>query len=80
MAPRYFIVIRGNTLEAMTEDVLHFAYLFLGRSLAEHRQQGAGGEYEAFALGVLALLQKYRHLYTTPPEAPDPDCVDENSG
>ncbi len=73
MASRYFIVLRGNTLDAMTEDVLHFAYLFLGRALAERQQQGKDEEYEAFALGVLALLQKYRHVYTTLPEAPGPN-------
>jgi len=43
------------------------------RALQEHRNQGRNGEYEAFALELLALLQRYRHLYTNPPEAPSPD-------
>jgi hypothetical protein len=73
MTPRYFIVIRGNTVTTLTEEALHFTYFFLGRALAEHRQQGKNGEYETFAVGLLALLQKYRHLYTTPPEPPDPE-------
>ena len=69
---KYFIVIRGNTLGEMAEEVLHFAYYFLSRALTEHRQEGKNGEYEAFAVEVLALLQKYRYLYTTPPEVPEP--------
>ena len=73
MIYRYFIVIRGNTVAAMTEEALHFAYFFLSRALAEHRQAGKNGEYEEFAVGVLALLQKYRHLYTSPPEPPEPE-------
>jgi hypothetical protein len=35
------------------------------RALQEHRNQGRNGEYEAFAVGILALLQRYRHVYTT---------------
>ncbi len=69
---KYFIVIRGNTNGEMAEEVLHFAYHFLGRALTEHRQEGKNGEYEAFAVEVLALSQKHRHLYSTPPEAPEP--------
>jgi hypothetical protein len=72
MALNYLIVIRANTLEEITEEALHFAYLFLSRSLQRHHQDG-DGEYEEFALSVLALLRQYRHLYTTPPEPPDPD-------
>ena len=74
MVPRYFIVIRGNTLGGMTEEALHFTYFFLSRALSQHREEGKNGEYEAFAVGVLALLQKYRYLYTTVPEPPEPDA------
>lgn len=74
MEQKYFIAIRGSNLSGMTEEALHFAYFFLTRALAQRRQQGQNGEYEAFAVGVLALLQKYRHLYTTMPEAPEPDA------
>ncbi len=69
---QYLIVIRGNNLAGATEEALHFAYLFLSRALQEHRRAGKNGEYEAFAVEVLALLQKYRALYTTPPEPPQP--------
>jgi len=75
---KYFIVIRGNTLGEMAEEVLHFAYYFLSRALTEHRQEGKNGEYEAFAVEVLALLQKYRYLYTTPPEPPEPRSDDSS--
>jgi hypothetical protein len=68
-----YILIRGNSLEEITEEALHYAYFYLTRSLVEHRAQGKNGEYEAFALQVLALLQEYRHVYTCPPEAPSPD-------
>ena len=71
MTSRYFIVIRGNTGAAMTEESLHFAYFFLSRALIEHRREGRNGEYEEFAVGVLALLQKYRYLYSTTREPPD---------
>ncbi len=72
MSEHYVIVIRGNTLEGITEEALHFAYAFLARSLHQHALEGKNGEYETFAVGVLALLQRYRHLYTTPPDAPSP--------
>jgi hypothetical protein len=70
MIPKYFIVIRADTVEAMTEEALHFAYLFLSRALQRHRNEA---EYEEFAVGVLALLQKYRHLYTSLPDPPEPE-------
>ncbi len=71
--PRYYdINIRGSTLEEITEEALHYAYACLVRSLRQHRLEGKNGEYEAFAVGLLALLQKYRHLYTTPTGAPSP--------
>ncbi len=74
MLPRYLIIIRGNTLVGITEEALHYTYFLLGRALAQHRMAGRNGEYETFAIGILALLQRYRHLYTSPPEPPDPDC------
>ena len=55
------------------EEALHLVYVFVMRTLQEHRRQGRNGEYEAFALQLLAMLQKYRYLYTNPPEAPAPD-------
>jgi hypothetical protein len=73
MPENYVIIIRRSTLEGITEEALHFAYAFLARSLHRHRLEGKNGEYEAFAISVLALLQSYRHLYTQPPDAPSPD-------
>jgi hypothetical protein len=72
MSRYYDINIRGSTLEDITEEALHCAYAWLTRSLRQHRLEGKNGEYEAFAVGVMALLQKYQHLYTTPSGAPSP--------
>jgi len=72
-AHKYSFFIKGDTLEQIAEEALHFAYLFVMRTLQLRRDQGRNGEYEAFALEFLALLQRYRHLYTNPPEAPSPD-------
>jgi hypothetical protein len=68
-----YILIRGDTLSEITEEALHYAYFYLMRSLLEHRAEGKNGEYETFAVQILALLQQYRYLYTTPPAAPEPD-------
>ena len=62
---KYLIYVRGNTLDEATEEALHLAYWLLTRALLEHRRQGRNGDYEAFAVEVLALLQRCRHLYTT---------------
>jgi len=66
-------VIHGNTIDEVTEDALHLVYIFVMRALQEHRSKGRNGEYEAFALELLAMLQRYRHVYTSPPEAPSPE-------
>jgi hypothetical protein len=72
-AHKYFIFIKGETVEEVAEEALHLVYVFVMRALQEHRNQGRNGEYETFALQLLALLQKYRHLYSNPSEAPEPD-------
>ena len=72
-AHKYVIFMKGDTLDEMAEEALHFAYIFVMRALQEHRNQGRNGEYEAFALELLATLQRNRYLYTNPPEAPSPD-------
>src|SRR5437016_7301352 len=72
-AHKYVIFMKGDTLDEMAEEALHFAYIFVMRALQEHRSQGRNGEYEAFALELLAMLQRHRYLYTNPPEAPSPD-------
>src|SRR5579864_5343587 len=71
-AHKYTIFMKGDTLDEMAEEALHFAYLYVMRALQEHRIQGRNGEYEAFALELLAMLQKHLYLYTNPPEAPAP--------
>jgi len=71
--PKYIISVKGCNLDEITEEILHLAYHFLSRALQEHRQQGRNGEYELFAVEMLAHLQKYRNLYTTATtEPPDP--------
>ena len=62
---QYLVYIRADTLDQAAEEALHLTYWFLTKALQEHRAQGKNGEYEAFAVGVLALLQQYRHVYTT---------------
>ena len=72
-AHKYVLFIKGDTLDDVAEEGLHLVYVFVMRALQEHRRQGRNGEYEAFALQLLAMLQKYRYLYTNSPEAPSPD-------
>ncbi len=72
-AHKYVIFMKGDTVDEMAEEALHYVYIYVMRALQEHRRQGRNGEYEAFALQLLAMLQKYRYLYTNPPEAPEPD-------
>jgi hypothetical protein len=43
MIPKYFILIRGDTVDTMTEEALHFAYLFLARALRQHRNESELG-------------------------------------
>jgi hypothetical protein len=62
---KYLIVIRAEGLDEVAEQALHLAYLFVGRALHERRRHGLNGDYEAFAIELLALLQRYRAAYTT---------------
>ncbi len=64
LAHKYALFIKGDTLDEMVEEGLHLVYVFLMRALQEHRRQGGNGDYESFAVELLALLQKYRTLYT----------------
>jgi hypothetical protein len=66
-AHKYALFIKGDTVNDIVEEALHLAYVFLMRALQEHRNQGRNGEYEAFAVEMLAMLQKHRNLYTTDP-------------
>lgn len=51
MERKFFIVIRGDSVVEMSEEVLHFAYHFLSRALIQHRHEGENGEYEAVCVG-----------------------------
>ena len=73
LAHKYELFIQVDTLDEVAEEALHLVYVFVMRALQEHRSQGRNGEYEAFALQLLAMLQRYRYLYTNPPQAPLPD-------
>jgi hypothetical protein len=64
----YSIYIRGNTLSEATEEALHLSYWLVTRTLQEHQRAGRNGEFEAFAVELLAFLQANRHLYTTTTE------------
>lgn len=64
---KYVLIIRADSNDAALEEALHLVYLFLMRSLNEHRARGQNGEYELFGVELLAMLQRYRNLYTTPP-------------
>jgi len=73
-AHKYVIFMKGDTLDEVVEEGLHQVYVFLMRALQEHRRQGRNGDYETFAVEMLALLQKYRYLYTTEVSEPrEPD-------
>ena len=61
---QYLIYIRANGLDEATEEAIHLTYWFLTRALLEHRRQGKNGDFEAFAVEVLAFLQKHRDVYT----------------
>ena len=67
---QFLIYIRGDTLEEATEESLHMTYLFVSRDLQERRRQGRNGEFEEFAVELLALLQRCRHVYTTKTDDP----------
>ncbi len=71
LTQQYLIYIRADSVSEATEQSLHLTYWFLTRALADHRRQGENGDFETFALEVLALLQKHRHLYTKDLEALD---------
>jgi hypothetical protein len=73
---QYVIYITADSVDEATEQSLHHSYWFLTQMLQEHRREGGNDEFETFALEFLALLQRYRHLYTTPPDAPRRDSDD----
>lgn len=62
---KYVIVVRADSTDEALEESLHLTYLFLMRALRAHQAQGRNGEYEAFAIELLAMLQRHRNVYTT---------------
>ena len=64
--------LKGSWLCEMVSQTLHSAYFYVALSLHLGLQEYLGPEYEAFALELLAPLQKWRHVYSQPPEPPDP--------
>jgi len=64
---KYAIYIKGNTVDEIIEEALHLVYIFVLRSLREHRRLGRNGDYERFTIELLATLQKNRDLYTIEP-------------
>ena len=62
---KYAIIVDGDSLDEAVEEAAHLLYLLLGRALRAHRRahtEECG--FEPFALEALALLAKYRHLYS----------------
>ena len=66
---KYAIDLQGDSIDEMLEQALHFAYLYTALSL--YACQG-NDERETFAIELLALLQRSRHLYTRPWDPPAP--------
>ncbi len=67
------IIIRGDSLEEAIEETAHLLYLLLGRSLRAHRlYHSEECAFEQFALETLAVLSKYREMYSggAPPPRP----------
>ena len=65
-APRkYAIIVDGDSLDEAVEEAAHLLFLLLGRTLRVHRRdhmEECG--FEEFALETLAVLAKYRAVYS----------------
>lgn len=65
---KYAIIVDGDNLDEAVEETAHLFYLLLGRALrARRRSNVEDREFEQFALEALALLVKYREVYTNVP-------------
>lgn len=64
--------VKGKWLIEQVAQTVHSAYFYVALSLHLGLQQYLGPDYETFALELLALLQKWRHVYSHPSEPPDP--------
>src|SRR5713226_1506188 len=62
---KYAIIVDGDSLDEAVEEASHLLYLLLGRALRAHRRDHADEcGFEEFALEALALLLKYRSVYS----------------
>jgi hypothetical protein len=62
---KYAIIVDGNSLDEAVEETAHLFYLLLGRALRAHRRDHPDEcGFEAFALETLAILERYRSVYS----------------
>jgi len=62
---KYAIILDGDSLDEAVEEAAHLLYLLLGRALRAHRRDHIDEcGYEEFALETLAVLAKYRAVYS----------------
>jgi len=62
---KYAIIVDGDSLDEAVEEASHLLYLLLGRALRAHRRdhrEDCG--FEEFALEMLAVLARYRSVYS----------------
>ncbi len=63
--PKYAIVVDGNDLDEAVEEAAHLLYHLLGRALRAHRRDHVEEcGFEEFALEMLAVLARYRSIYS----------------
>jgi hypothetical protein len=73
MVQKYAIMVNGDNLDEAVEEAAHLLYLLLGRSLLAHRRNHSEEcGFEDFALEALAVLLKYRQVYSHAPTDPFP--------
>jgi hypothetical protein len=69
-----------NLLYELVVQAIHTVYFYVALSLRVGLQDTIGPEYETFGLELLAFLQKWRHVYSQPPELPEaPDPPEDPS-
>jgi hypothetical protein len=62
---RYAIIVKGDSLEEVVEETAHLFYMVLSRTLRAHRRHHSEEcPFEEFALEALAVLTKYREVYS----------------
>jgi hypothetical protein len=62
---KYAIIVDGDSLDEAVEEAAHLLFLLLGRALRAHRRDHVEEcGFEGFALEALAMLAKYRGVYS----------------